>query len=180
MDQTKPNKAAMMQTAPLRAQDRPLPPSPAVQQEPHPLSLNPRAARSDGRGGVGRAERVPLGSYRQKLTAPERAGFHRRWINDNGDRIVQAEAGGYQFVEDERDRDEAGRGVKRFMTVGVKEDGSPLKAYLMEIRQEFFDEDQKAKQSKIDEVEAAIKRGKVESEDQSKFYVPTEGISIRS
>lgn len=147
----------------------------AVEPEPHPLDVNPRAARPTGRDGQGRKERVPLGGHRAKLAAPERAGYHRRWINDHGDRIAQATQGGYQFVEDDTEVDETGRGAKRFMTVGTKEDGTPLKAYLMEIRQEFFDEDQRAKQSKIDDTDAAIERGEVKGaqpQDQDKFYRP--------
>lgn len=152
----------------------PQPPEP----EPHPLSLT-RGARPTDRDGTGRAARVPLGGHRAKLQAPSRPGYHRRWINDHGARIANAERGGYQFVEDEDEINETGRGAKRFVTVGTKEDGTPLKAYLMEIRQEFFDQDQQAKQSKNDEVDAAIKRGDVEGaqpQDQEKYYVPAEGI----
>lgn len=147
--------------------------------EPEVSSVNPRAARANDRDGVGRAERIPLGGHRAKLAALTRDGFHRRWINDHGTRIADAERGGYQFVEDETEINETGRGSRRFVTVGTNEDGSPLKAYLMEIRQEFFDQDQKAKQSKNDEIDAAITRGQVEGaqpQDQGKYYVPSEGI----
>lgn len=144
---------------------------------------NPRADHLTARDETGRKERVPLGAPRPKMAAPTRAGYVRRWMNDDGDRIRQAEAGGYQFVEDEREIDESGRGVRVSQTVGTKEDGSPLRAFLMEIRQEFYDADQASKQSKIDEVQTAIERGDIrgaQSQDQDKYYVPDEGISVRS
>jgi len=139
---------------------------------------NSRADRPTGRDETGRKERVPLGAPRPKMGAPKRAGYVRRWMNDDGDRIRLAEQGGYQFVEDERDIDESGRGARVSQTVGTKEDGSPLRAFLMEIRQEFYDADQAAKQSKIDEVQSAIERGDIrgaQSQDQAKFYVSDEG-----
>ena len=142
-----------------------------------------RGERPTTREETGRRARVPLGDPRPKMAAPKRAGYHRRWVNDAGDRLRAAEEAGYQFVEDEIEVDEAGRGTRRSMTVGTKEDGSPLRAFLMEIRNEFYEADQAVKQAKIDEVDAAMRRGDVQGaqpQDKEKFYVPDEGISIRS
>ncbi len=141
------------------------------------------AERPTVREDTGRRARVPLGDPRPKMAAPQRLGYHRRWINDAGDRLRAAEDAGYQFVEDEHEVDESGRGVRRSMTVGTKEDGSPLRAFLMEIRNEFYEADQAVKQAKIDEVDAAMRRGDVrgaQPQDQDKFYVPAEGIRVRS
>ena len=154
------------------------PTDPATREE-----TDPRAARPTTREETGRRARVPLGDPQPKMAAAKRAGYHRRWINDVGDRLRAAEAAGYQFVEDEKEVDEAGRGVRRSMTVGTKEDGSPLKAFLMEIRNEFYEADQAVKQAKLDEMDAAMRRGDVrgaQPQDQDKYYVPDEGISIRS
>lgn len=151
-------------------------------ERPPSSDSNPRAARPDTRDETGRRERVPLGDPRTKMAAPHRAGYVRRWLNDAGDRIHAAEAAGYQFVEDERQVDEGGRGTRRSMTVGTKEDGRPLIAYLMEIREEFYEADQAAKQSKLDEVDTAIKRGAprgVKDQERDKFYQPDEGGSVR-
>jgi hypothetical protein len=145
--------------------------------------LNPRAERPTTREETGRRARVPLGDPRPKMAAPERMGYRRRWINDTGDRLRAASTAGYEFVEDEIEVDEAGRGKRRSMTVGTKEDGSPLKAFLMEIRNEFYEVDQAVKQGKIDEVDAAMRRGEVhgaQPQDEDKYYVPDEGISVRS
>ncbi len=152
------------------------------EQEPHPSDVNPRAARETGRDGAGRAERVPLGTPNAKMSARKRPGYARRWINDTGDRVVRAEQGGYQFVEDEKMRDESGRGKRVSMTVGTKQDGTPLWAYLMEIREEFHEEDQRAKQSAINETEAAINRGEPTgvAEERDKFYRPSTAGEIHT
>lgn len=46
--------------------------------------------------------------------------------------------------------------------VGTKEGGEPLRAYLMEIREDWYKEDQAAKTKRTDEIEAQIRRGKDE------------------
>ncbi len=52
----------------------------------------------------------------------------------------------------------------------------------MEIRQEYNDEDQAAKQVKIDAIDYAILHGgaptDAEAQDRSAFYTPAEGSSI--
>lgn len=109
----------------------------------------------------GRAERIPLGSHRQKLIADVRPGFVRRWINDKGARIQYALQGGWEFVS--RDKTTAtttdqGQGVSQ--VTGTREGGDSMRSYLMEISKEWYDEDQAAKQKRIDDVESQIKRGK--------------------
>lgn len=124
--------------------------------------------------------RIPLGTPRQKLTYPSREGYVRRWLNDQRNRIHDAELAGYQFVEEEQD----GRQVKVSRLVGSKEDGSPMMAYLMEIRQEFYDADQAEKQKPIDEFDAQLRRGlsnpeDIAAEDRGKMYTPSEGTTLR-
>ena len=90
--------------------------------------------------------------------------------NDVGGRIHDAGRAGYEFVEEDDD----GRSVKVSRRVGTNEDGSAMIAYLMEIRQEFYDEDQAVKQSRLDEIDAQITRKDVpmksDAEDADKFY----------
>jgi len=114
-----------------------------------------REARPATRAETGRRERIPLGTPQQKLSAPTREGYVRRWINDDADRIHRAKAGGYDFVTDEIKTDGPGARVERF--VGRKEDGTPMKAFLMEVPQAFYDEDQKAKQKPADDFDAALR-----------------------
>jgi hypothetical protein len=111
----------------------------------------------------GRAERIPLGSHRQKLVSDTRPGFVRRWINDKGARLQYAMQGAWSFVRKDGSTaksSDPGEGVSQ--VVGTKEGGEPMRAYLMEIRKDWFDKDQAAKQERIDEREAQINRGKDE------------------
>lgn len=140
------------------------------------LANPPRAERSVERREVGRRSRVPLGTMKQKLSAAKREGYVRRWMNDAGNRIHDALQAGYTHVEESVD----GRDVKVSRRVGVNEDGSPMMAHLMEIRQEFYMEDQAAKQVAVDEIDAAIRGGGPRGQDveADKFYTPTEGVSM--
>lgn len=138
----------------------------------------------------GRKERVPLGILRQKLKADQREGYSRRWINDKPGRLDDAVAAGYEFVKDPDNGLKIGEGndvsqiggvgsvVSRI--VGQHEDGRPMKAYLMEVDKDLWDEDQAAKMQALDEKEASIQRGQ---DDQGRpgrdgRYVPTTGIKI--
>lgn len=112
---------------------------------------------------TGRAERIPLGSHRQKLVSDTRPGFIRRWINDKGARIQYAFQGGWNFVS--RNKSTANttdQGDAVSQIVGTKEGGGSMTAYLMEISREWYDADQAAKQKRVDEAESQINRGKDE------------------
>jgi hypothetical protein len=140
----------------------------------------PREERTETREPAGRQARIPLGVARQKLAYSRREGYVRRWFNDNRNRLSAAEAAGYTFVTEERD----GRDAKVSQVVGVKEDGSPMAAYLMEIRQEFYNEDQAAKERINAQVDEQLLR-RTEPEgtspaDQGRFYQPTDGRSMRT
>lgn len=139
-------------------------------QEAHPADA--RADRPTTREETGRATRVPLGTAQTKLGLPDRPGYDRHWFNDTGGRIHDVLRAGYTHIEERLD----GRDMKLSRRVGVNEDGSPLMAYAMEIRQEFYTEDQAAKQAGIDETEASITRDVAPEEGA---YRPNEGASIR-
>lgn len=136
-----------------------------------------------------RKERVPLGIPRMKLQAPSRPGYRRRWICDRPGRIEDAIRGGYQFVTKETlggpdvpvdltERESVDSRVSR--VVGVHEDNRPMVAYLMEIPEELYEEDQARKQAKVDEKEAALRRGVDQhgAPGQDGRYVPSAGIKI--
>ena len=169
--------------------DKPAPtpsPPPARVQEPHPSDVSspaadPRAERTASRETGGRHARVPLGAMRPKLNYPTRPGYHRHWFSDTGGRIHDAGMAGYEFVEENED----GRSVKVSRRVGTNEDGSAMMGHLMEIRQEFYDEDQAVKQSRLDEIDAQITRKdapiKSDAEDADKFYSGAgSSISVRN
>lgn len=123
-----------------------------------------------------RAKRIPFGVKRQKLgVSMDIPGYHLRWINDDGVRIVQAEQGGYMFVTPAEigltDKDSQ---VKRL--VGKTETGSPLYAYLMKLEQAFYEEDRAVSQKEVDKFDTAIKSGSVEARPGDNRY--NAGIKI--
>jgi hypothetical protein len=140
-----------------------------------------REARATGREDAGRNSRVPLGVARAKLSVPQRQGYVRRWVNDTEGRLMQAEQGGYQFATDQSlqigapDVDNVNRDLgARISRVVDKSTGQ--KAYLMEIKEDFYAEDQQAKANKIAETDRLIKTGKLD--DGESRYVPDKGKGI--
>lgn len=118
----------------------------AAQQPQPPAPAQPDSAAP-------RPERIPFGSARQKLAATTRAGYHRRYFNDEARRIDAAKAAGYTFVVDPR------TGEPTKSVVGVAKQGGGLTAYLMEIPIEFFNEDQRAKDVPLQQFDQDIRRG---------------------
>jgi len=132
-----------------------------------------------------RKERIPMGVRRQRLTLPERKGFHRHWFNDSPGRIEQALEAGYTPIIDESTRDEEGRAQAVTARVGVAPDGSVLMAHAMEIPVEFYDQDQAEKQAPLDEFDAELRRGTIDPErgnaemtgaDRGKIYHKSSSI----
>lgn len=141
-----------------------------------------RETRAATRDESGRSTRVPLGVARSKLSVPGRDGYVRRWINDTEGRLANAEAGGYQFVADpslqigQQDIDNENRDLGA-RTSRVVDKTTGQKAYLMEIKEEFYEEDQAAKVRKVEETDRRIKRGKLEEVEES--YIPDNGKGIQ-
>jgi len=143
------------------------------------------AQTNETREGKGRAARVPLNALQAKLQVRNtERGFNYRWFNDDHGRIAAAQAAGYEFVEDEDAKAErAGTNAESDTRIsfpaGTRRDGKPMNAYLMKIREEFYNEDQAAKQASVDEIDAAIVGGKLAESDDESRYVPKGGISIK-
>ena len=116
-----------------------------------------RESRIDTRAETGRRKRVPLGTPQQKLNANIPGGMVGRWVNDTPGRIQRALEAGYQFINDQGTTDDRESG--RSMIVGSQENGEALRAFLMAIPREWYDEDQKAKQKPLEAFEDEIRRG---------------------
>ena len=103
--------------------------------------------------------RAGIAGRRNKLTIEgKEPGFVYRVVNDDDDRVMDLQERGYEIVTHN-----AKVGDKR---VGIpKKEGSPIqisvgggkKAYLMRQKQEWYDEDQDAKQENVNELEATVK-----------------------
>lgn len=150
--------------------------------------ITPPANAAPARGAIPtkkRKERVPLGVPRAQLAVPQRQGYTRRWINDDGKgRLQKAQEGGYNFVDDPDLRvgeDDGGSRTDSRVSrvVGTKKDNTPLRAYLMEIPDEYFREDQASKQAELDEVDRAIKHGRLVADGEQHRYVPEKGRAIK-
>lgn len=138
-----------------------------------------------------RQERIPLGKRFSKLTVPNRQGYQRRWLNDKPGRIEDAKNGGWSLVDDpslkvgnssDDGNSELGSAVSR--TVGVHEGGGQMRAYLMEIPQNMYNEDQQNKSTRRINVEKSIIRGddqyniRDERGREQRGYVPLSGNQI--
>ncbi len=84
-----------------------------------------------------RRRRASVGGHTLKLQAPTRAGYVRRWVNDDGNRIANAEELAYDFVLDTSIQG-TGEGSRVSRLVGTKANGEPLRAYLMETPKEEY------------------------------------------
>jgi hypothetical protein len=106
-----------------------------------------------------RVRRNPVeGRNRLKIRGTD-PDFEYRVVNDLDDRINEFLDAGWVFetsedirVGDSRIDDHSKLGKVRVINVG-----GGIKAYLMKIRKDWYDEDQKAKQDHVDRTEAAMR-----------------------
>lgn len=121
-----------------------------------------------------RAARVPLGGVRRKLDVKDKdPNYAYRVFNDVGGRIERAKAAWWEPVNDEQ-----GQVDRR--VVGKDSNGKPIYGQVMRIKKELFEEDQKAKQAPIDEMEEQLRGGYVAGgiDRSQNAYVPSSGIKI--
>ena len=107
-----------------------------------------------------RAKRTPVGQRNVLTVAGKEPDFSYRIVNDTGDRIAQFLEAGYEFVDaathrvgDKRVNSASPEGSKAQVSVGKGD-----KAFVMRIKNEWYEEDQKAKQKEIDRLEQSIKQ----------------------
>lgn len=109
-----------------------------------------------------RTERTPINGVRSRLGVKgKEAGFHYRIVNDDeNDRVSLFLDAGYEVVTSNG----VSVGDKRVAT--PTKEGTPVKisvgggkqAYLMRIREDWYKEDQEAKQKQIAELEEGMKQ----------------------
>jgi hypothetical protein len=117
-----------------------------------------------------------LAGTRLRLPKPApKPGWHRRYVNDDADRVGRMIEQGYTVASD-RDgtkSDKTGMGAETSAFAGTQTNGAAMRAVLMEIPDEIYQDDQRAKHRAIDETEAGIAAGKVAGaspDDQAKIY----------
>jgi hypothetical protein len=124
---------------------------------------------------VTRHTRKPFGGRTQKLAYPTREGYHRHWFNDTPGRVAAALESGYTHVKDPIS------GKHMTAVVGVAAVGGALNAYLLEIPEEWWQDDMAAEEEINAAKEETIKRGvqAKEAPDADKFYPTAQGRRIQ-
>lgn len=118
-----------------------------------------------------------LGGSTLALDAEQRKGYRRRWVNDEPGRIAEFQQAGYAHVDDESLRSKFP--AEGHISTQVGGTSGPMVAYLMEQKEEYYDEDQAAKQAEIDKIDEQLLRGNPAGKLGDGGYIPEEGITIR-
>ena len=106
--------------------------------------------------------RVPLGAKRDILNVQDTPeGYVDRIVNDVPGRIDRFKEAGYEIVEEAQLGTSHVDGNQATQGAVTKDVGKGVTAVLMRQREDFYKEDQAAKQAKIDEAENAMRRKKV-------------------
>ena len=120
-----------------------------------------------------RPQRTPVGR-RNVLTAEQRKGYVRRWVNDVDGRIQMFEEAGYEAVTTPTQvGDEIAGSASQVGSVVRKPVGGGVTAVLMEIPKEFYSEDQAAKEAHL----KAKEGGLLEEVQGEGFY--GEGVTVK-
>ncbi len=118
-----------------------------------------------------RRRRSSTGGHSLKLSAPVRPGYKRRWVNDDGNRIADADELAYDFVH-EAGITSSDPGTRISRLVGTKANGEPLRAYLMETPDELYAEGVAEKEARARQTDDAIAAGRdLDGQHQSDGYV---------
>jgi hypothetical protein len=109
--------------------------------------------------GTTRRRRASVGGHSLKLTAPARPGFKRRFFNDDGNRLADAEELGYDHVS-ETGLKTSSPGSRVSRLVGTKANGEPLHAFLKETPDELYAQGEAEKEAACRTVDDAIRAGR--------------------
>lgn len=89
------------------------------------------AQETGGTPKVLRRKRASVGGFKQRLDAPKREGYVRRWVLNNPSRILEMEELGYQKANADIPTDGLGTSTTT-RHAGKDEDGKPMHLVLME------------------------------------------------
>lgn len=139
-----------------------------------------------------RRTRIPMSVPHQKLTVPDIPGFHLHWMLGTTERLAQAKRAGYVFVErgevevgewglaSDPDGDGSSDMGSQISLVagGLDGGGQPVRLVLMKLKQEWWDEDQKAREAQSDALIDSLRAGRIDAtqagehqSDRQKRYV---------
>jgi len=121
-------------------------------------------------------DRIPMSVPNQKLAVPDIPGYHLHWMLGTPERISQAQRAGYRFVEQDEvnvsrhgiadDLSQNGStdmGSQVSVVAGghASNGGQPTRLILMKLPIEYWNEDQKALESKSDALVEALRGGQM-------------------
>lgn len=128
-----------------------------------------------------RRRRAQVGGFRQKLDAPQRDGYVRRWVDDSPARIMEMQDLGYDFAQ-ERAATGAqrtdGQGSRISRMGGKRDDGSPHQLVLMETPAEEYAIGVKEKEDALKPFEEALRAGADTTGRLQDAYKPSASSSI--
>jgi hypothetical protein len=124
----------------------------------------------------GRVRRTPVGVRNVLTVGGKDPNYEYRIVNDEGDRVEQFKAAGYDIVSasdvtvgDRRINKASAEGTLAQVSVG-----GGMKAVVMRIKKEWYAEDQHAKMEQVAQTEAATKIEALKGSDYGKFTVDRE------
>lgn len=119
--------------------------------------------------------RIPMSVPQLKLSVPDIPGYHLHWMLGTPERLAQAHAAGYEFVDSDEvkvnnsrgfadDAEESGStdmGSRVTVVAGGDTDsgGQSIRLVLMKLREEWWQEDQKKLEARSDELAQALRAG---------------------
>lgn len=128
-----------------------------------------------------RRRRASVGGFKQKLDAPQRKGFVRRWVDNDPSRIMAMEELGYTFAADKAGEAEArteGMGTRISRHGGKRPDGAPQSLVLMECRAEDYSLGVQDKEDQLKPFEEAIRAGADTTGRLTDSYEPRDRSSL--
>ena len=120
--------------------------------------------------------RIPMSVPRQKLAVPDIPGYHLHWMRGDQARLQQAIQAGYVFVEDDEvsvvntnvandvsssGNTDMGSRVSIISGSDVDHKGNPSRLYLMKLKQEWWDADQKLLEDRNEQIAATLRGGAI-------------------
>ena len=128
---------------------------------------------------VRKNKRTPIGT-RAVLSAPEKKDFKRRFVNDEPGRIQAFLDAGYRIVDEKTQMGDENVGqASQVGSVANKPVGGGMNAVLMEIKDDWYQEDQDAKEAHLQEKEQGLLNDEHGS-SPDRNHVYGEGVTIKT
>lgn len=123
-----------------------------------------------------RRKRASTGGFKLRLDAPPRAGYVRRWVHDDPNRILAMEELGYQFADADTRTDGLGSRVTRH--AGKGENGQPTQLVLMETPESEYAVGMAEKEERLKPFEEALRAGQDTTGKVDGAYSPAAKSSL--